>query len=103
VNLSALSAGEGTAAGLLAAVLLAVLLLEKRQACAGQRAWSWLILEASRADSLYLAGVRQAQVGALLLLLASLAGLHLMARADKPGGPFGTPEEERAAVTPSAP
>jgi prolipoprotein diacylglyceryltransferase len=92
------------------AVLLAVLILEKHQAFAGQLAWSWLalasasrlILEAFRGDSLYLAGVRQAQVGALLLLV-SLAGLHLLARAHTWAGPFEKLKEERTAVTPPAP
>ena len=70
------------------AILLMVLWLEKRQEFPGELALSWLalgsgarlVLEAFRGDSLYLAGVRQAQLAALMLLMLSLAGLHLLAR-----------------------
>jgi prolipoprotein diacylglyceryl transferase len=76
----------GLAASL--AILLMVLWLEKRQEFPGQLALSWLVLasaarlllEGFRGDSLYLAGVRQAQLVALTLLMLSLAGLHRLAR-----------------------
>lgn len=69
-------------------ILLIVLRLEKRQEFPGELAFGWLalasatrlLLEGFRGDSQYLAGVRQAQLVALMLLMLSLAGLHLLAR-----------------------
>jgi len=70
------------------AILLIVLWMENRLEFPGELALSWLaltsaarlLLEGFRGDSLYLAGVRQAQLVALALLMLSLAGLHRLAR-----------------------
>ncbi|MCJ7512119.1 MAG: prolipoprotein diacylglyceryl transferase, partial [Anaerolineales bacterium] len=70
------------------AILLVVIRLQDRRAFAGELALGWLslasasrlVLEAFRGDSLYLVGLRQAQLLALLVLMLSLAGLHLLAR-----------------------
>lgn len=78
-------------------ILLIVLWLQARQEFAGQLALSWLalasgarlLLEAFRGDSLVLAGLRQAQLLGLLLLMASLAGLHLLARRRGAAGSSG--------------
>lgn len=69
-------------------ILLLLFWLQARQEFPGELALSWLaltsaarlLLEGLRGDSLYLAGVRQAQLVALTLLMLSLAGLHLLAR-----------------------
>jgi len=87
------------------AILLFVLWLQKRQEFPGQLALSWLgltstarlLLEGFRGDSLYFAGVRQAQIVALLLLMLSLVGLHLLARrcciGDESGSSAGKAEK----------
>jgi phosphatidylglycerol---prolipoprotein diacylglyceryl transferase len=81
------------------AILGFVLWLQRRRRFAGELALGWLalssaarlLLEASRGDSLYLAGVRQAQLAALVVLMVSLAGLHVLARRNGNPAPMQAP------------
>jgi len=81
------------------AILGLILWLQRRRRFAGELALGWLalssaarlLLEAVRGDSLYLAGVRQAQLAALVVLMASLAGLHVLARRNGNPAPMQAP------------